>query len=89
MMCNIAGCDMPARWSVGVRVWAKGHPKSTPPADMHTTLHVCNHHKENPIHTAPEFFLPESRESINAQFARLGRALPDFDGAEWVFTEFE
>jgi hypothetical protein len=88
--CNITGCDMPARWKVGVRVWAAGHSKATSaPADMHTTLVVCDHHKANPIHPAPQFFTPEGRAQIDESFRRSGRAVPDYEGAEWDFTPLE
>lgn len=84
--CAIKGCDMPAGWSVGVKLWGKGFPKTHQPAELHSSIRFCTHHKENPPHASAEFFLPETRAAITAQFLKIGRAEPDYEGSEWTFT---
>lgn len=87
MNCAIQGCDGTARWSVGAKLWAIGCSKITsPPLAMYTPLVVCEHHKTSPAHPAPEFFTAEARSRIDAEMERLGKVLPDYSGAEWLFT---
>ena len=87
-LCNRTGCELKAKFRVGARLWAKGYPKSSPPAEMSSGLVVCDHHKAEPGPIG-EFFTREMREVLELNFASRGKVPPDFDGAEWVFTRLE
>lgn len=58
--CNRKGCDMPAKWRVGCRLWAVGYHKKHSPAEVEIGLVVCDHHKADPG-TVGEFFIPDAR----------------------------
>lgn len=83
--CNRVGCDMAAKWRLGVKLWGKGFPRTSTPCTMSTGVVVCDHHKEN-AGPVGEFFTPEARVTVEKAFRAMGKAQPDFDGGEWHFT---
>lgn len=81
-LCNFDGCTEPARWSVRVRAWARGHSRdTTPPATMVTPFMCCDKHRRTG--KVDLFESPSSRASIAAEFAAAGKAEPDLEHAEW------
>jgi hypothetical protein len=80
-------CTEAARWSVGVLLWARGAQKSShSPASVDLPLSCCDYHRLHPP-SMDTFFPPAARAMIDAQFQKNGKALPDYDNAEWNFQE--
>lgn len=89
MKCDRKGCEMRATWRLGAKLWAKGYSKKRhAPAEMFSDVKLCDAHKNDPG-PCSDFFIPEAREQIIAEFIAKGHAAPDFDTAEWLFTPIE
>lgn len=87
--CEVKGCDMPATWQLGVKLWARGYARRPGNcARMKAGVVVCDHHKEHP-HPVIELFPPSGQDQIRAVFKGLGRAEPDFQTAEWDFYPWD
>lgn len=81
--CSLKGCEQPARWLVGLRMWARGFPKATtPPLEATIGLTVCLLH--GPLTTLADVLSEPGKKQIEAGCASVGRALPDWETAEVV-----
>lgn len=88
--CSVRGCGQRAEWRLGLKLW----PVDMPPAERGETNYasvasgivVCDRHMHKPMTDAPQFMTPAGRVSIEQEFARAGRQLPDFEGARYLFT---
>jgi hypothetical protein len=86
-MCCAKGCGKLGEFHLGAKVWASSDPERAHGAlELETTMVVCDDHRVNPPSTVAEFFQPESRERITQAMLSTGRAVPNYDGAEWVFV---
>lgn len=82
--CSHKDCIAPAKFGLAIKIWAKGFPKSSTPLDALFTLKVCENHTYDI--TPDTFWTKEGKAMIRDAIKALGRAEPDFDGAEfeWV-----
>lgn len=76
--CNVKGCGQPAAFFPVIKVWAKGHPKTSTPLKIEVGMAFCHQHKD-------EFKLPDIpglERVTRAACASLKKAEPDFSNAE-------
>jgi hypothetical protein len=82
--CQHAGCNKPAKWTLQIRMWAKGYPKTSTPLSMQLSAKVCDEHQWHP--KPEEFWVKETKDRISAALNALGRAEPDFSTAEFMWV---
>lgn len=88
--CCAAGCKLLGEYHADIQAWAKVDPEhKLAPFRLQTNLVVCQGHKDTPPSAAAEFFTPGNREFCTGILANMGKAEPDYDGAEWVFTPLQ
>lgn len=89
-MCDIIGCPALGRWRVGFRLWALEMPVEKRNAgngiDIQTGVVVCDEHKERPMSPPEEFFAYNGRRAIETMCYEVGRAKPDLDHIEYLWT---
>lgn len=79
--CDWAGCLRPPVWRVGLKIWAKGYPKTSTPIRGEIGIFVCDECGRERVKAS--HFLPETmRANIELTASRLRKATPDFDTAE-------
>lgn len=90
-LCDHKDCVARARWSLGFRVWGQGFSKEDNPdafATFLTPVRICDAHKADPGSIA-EWFPALMRAQITTVFVMQGKAVPDFDSAEFYFEVIE
>lgn len=84
-ICCAAGCGKLGAYQVGAKVWAVTDPEKQRGAlELETSMVACEDHRQAMPTTAAEFFQPENRERITHAMRATGRAVPNYDAAEWV-----
>lgn len=78
--CCKAGCERAATHHLGLRLWAKGLPKSSRPAEGALDMPLCRDHARSA--TADELLSDESWVRLCDAFRRAGKAEPDRASAE-------
>lgn len=85
MDCNRKGCANKARWQIGFRVWARGHPKTSTPLSALAGIAVCEDCKGSA--EVSDFMMPEGVAMLNNALAQRGKAPVDPSTAELTFEE--
>lgn len=82
--CDIKDCTEQAEHQVKIKVWARGHPKTSVPLEMFSGIGVCAEHRK--VVTAKDIFNPEGIAMINNALQRHRKAPIDPDTAEIDFV---
>jgi hypothetical protein len=88
-LCIWGNCGKPARWQIGILIWAIGTPTGmrTKKRAAHLMWNVTCCDECRLKAKAADFLLPEGRERIATGIHRAGGAPPDFTTAQLTFDE--
>lgn len=85
-ICCAANCGKPGEFRVSVHAWSISDPGKIHGFEkFETNMAVCAAHKLDMPSTTAKFFSHESRARITPLFRSRGKAIPNYDGAEWAF----
>ena len=83
--CDRAGCTLPAKWNVGLKLWAPNRRGS--PAEGATSLKVCYRCRHEV--TIDDMLTAEGWGQICSGFRKIGKAEPDRRLAELIFFQLD
>jgi hypothetical protein len=84
IVCDRAGCIMPAKVQIALKLWNIGQSKRAKPLQVLTGLCVCGRHRNES--TIRNVLTPAAKSKLLGDLTERGVPMPDFASAELAFV---
>ena len=88
MQCMRKDCSEEAKWQLGWKVWAEGHPKTSLALIGRVGLAICDDHLQETLREGVKSFMTKDTFArINQYLQQAGKLNADFSQAEVTYEE--